>query len=105
MVKVVHDAFELMFAHPSVSIFDRTFRHEFGDFRCYFFDVFDSIVDKVNLAATFDFPQTGLANNAFIPLRDKCLDRQPGIRRCRDQGEFSQAAQRHVQRARYRCCR
>ncbi len=65
--------------------------------------VLTSLCRKVDLPAAFQFAQAGLADDPFGKAADERFDRQPPLRRGRDDGKIPQAFQRHGKRARNRC--
>ena len=65
-------------------------------------DVLDLVVHEVDLSATAQFAQDGLADRGVIPLGDEGLDREPLGGRRGNQRQLSQATERHVERARDR---
>ena len=65
-------------------------------------DVFDAIVNEVDLAAALDLAQAGFADHDVGPLADEGLDGKPFGRRSRYQRHVTNATHRHVQGARNR---
>ena len=76
MVKVEHDLLEFALRHLTVGDSNRCFGNEFAESFSDCSDVFDTIVNKVHLSATFYFTQERLANQHIIPLCYECLDCQ-----------------------------
>ena len=60
------------------------------------------IVDQVNLSSARHFPCDRFADGLLTVLHDKCLNRQPVLRRFLQHAHVANADQTHVQRARDR---
>ena len=77
VIKIEHDLFEVMLAHLAVCDLNRRVGNDFLYLAGIFFDVFDAIVDKVELSATLKLPLGSLAHQRRIPFSDERFDRQP----------------------------
>ena len=95
-----HHLFE--FALAQLAMADRNARggNEFLDARRDLIDVFDAVVDEVDLAAALEFEFDGGANDLFIELRDHGLNGHAVFGRRLDDRHVAQTHQRHVQSAR-----
>ena len=105
MVEIHHQRLELALAHLAMTDPDVGLRHQLGQISRDFLDVFDFVVHEVSLAAATHLAQDRLADGAVTPLGDEGLDGEALRRRRRDQRQFAQTAERHVQGAWDRCRR
>ena len=100
--KVIHDVLDLLRVHAPVRIGDTRRRHHVLHalrhigYRRYV------IVDQVNLSSARHFPCDRFADGLLAVLHDKCLNRQPVLRRFLQYAHVAYPDQTHVQRARDR---
>ena len=85
MVEVEHHLLEFPLRHLAVADANTCLWYEFRQSFRNSRDVFDSVMDELDLPTAFNFPQAGFANQAVIPFGNKCLYRKPLRRRGRNQ--------------------
>lgn len=102
MVEIVHDPFQLTFTHLPVAYSDSRFRYQFRQPLCGFLNIFDVIIQIVNLTAAQDFTQNRFPYYQAIILANKGFYRQTTGRGSGDNGEIAHTAHRHIQRPRDR---
>ena len=102
VIEVEHHALELPLPHLPVPDRDARLGHQRGQSFGGRVDRLDAVVHEVHLAAAPQLALAGFADGRVVPLRDEGLDREAGSGRGRDQRQVTQAAERHVQRARDR---
>ena len=74
MIEIEHDLLEFAFWHLPVTDAEIGFGYEL---RKAIFDacnVFDSVVNEIDLAATLDFSETGFTDNNVVPFTDEGAD-------------------------------
>ena len=96
MVEVEHDLLEFPFRHLAVPDPDLALGHERLESLSDPADIFDLVVDEIDLAAAFDLAQAGFADEYVVPFRHEGLDGKSLRRRRRDQGHIAYPTEGHV---------
>ena len=94
--KVAHHAFQLALGHLAVGHGDAGFGQDFFELLLAVLDGLDLVVQKVALAAAFEFAQHRLADHARAFVAHKGLDGQAALRRGGNHAQITQAFQRHA---------
>ena len=105
MIEIEHHLFQVPLTHLTVTYLDSCLRHKLGHAGCHLIDRFHFIVYKIDLTTAFDLTQYGFPDQHLVPFGNKCFDCQAFLGGCRDQRHIPDAAESHIERARYRCRR
>ena len=100
----VHDAGKFIFVHLPVCHCDAGVFQQLRQAVCSAVDVFDAVVQIIDLSASLQLAPDGVSNQAPVVLHDKGLHRQAVFRRFVDGGHIADTAQRHVHRTGNRRC-
>ncbi len=104
VVEIVHYPLQLALAHLAVTNGDARFRHQLCQPVGGFLNIFNVVVQVIDLATAQHFAQDRLAHHQIVVLANKGFHRQTARRWGSDYRQIAHAAHRHVQGARDRRC-
>ena len=102
VMEIIHHPFQFAFAHLAVTDGNSRLRHQFRQTIRRFLNIFNIVIQIVNLTAAQDFTQDRLANHQRVIFADKGFYRQTASWRGGDNGQIAHSAHRHIQRTRDR---
>ena len=102
VMEIIHHPFQFAFAHLAVTDGNSRFRYQFSQTIRRFLNIFNIVIQIVNLTAAQDFTQDRLANHQRVIFADKGFYRQTASWRGGDNGQIAHSAHRHIKRTRNR---
>ncbi len=75
MVEIVHHTFQITLTHLTMANSDTRFRHQFAETLRRFLDIFNVIVEVVDLSATQNLTQDRFADHQIVKFTDKRFHR------------------------------